>query len=320
MPEVALKEIATPVGVAKVPMTAVETLTARHLATGTPFNVQNKTHFSARPLVFNRVEQRPTLNPTQAYYKLDGRQVIRFFNYAEGDNIQTGTLIAGNQVERRADYADTSLTDSRYTPNNTDLAINAISFGQRNICVQYSEADITAAIAASGGGTLNDSVLSALRGVTPILDPASVVTSPQIGSPSNLQNAFESFLKPFSKLELQWNGNVRAYLGQGHHFTHGMGKSHLESQGDALLSNVFAVPEGYLWNNKGFQGGDQEMELLLENVRDLVAVLTLPTSPLLGGFPIPPGFPVQAFPERVIVWVLAYIHCNSFNPVSSNNG
>lgn len=315
MPSTQFQEVKTEQGTVRIPMTATQTLTARALSSGKPFNVQRKVHHSARPLVFERVDQRPLLSPTMGLYRLRA-ETLRFFNYAEGDSIELGTVIGGAPVTRKSDGADTSLTDARFTPHDADLAILAISMGQRNICAQYSEADINAAIAGSGGGALNNDTLDMLRGNTPLCDPGSIIVAPQLQSPSNLQNAIESFVKPFLKISLEWQGSSRVYSGMGHHFTHAMGKSYLESQGVAQLANAFNIPEGYIWNSQA-EKQDTEMVVYCETQRPLEVVIQRPAFPLLGAVDIA-GVPLNPFPERFIFWMLIYLHVDSFNQVSSN--
>lgn len=318
MPATAMKTIETPLGKAQVPMSAIETLTARHLASGKPFAVQAKTHHSARPIVFQRTDVRSTLNPSLGFYRVQPQE-LKFFNYKVGDQIISGSVVGGNEVKIDADDSDTTMTDARYTPHNADVAIAGLSFCQRNICVQYSESDIQTAIAGSGGGSLDASTLSMLRGQAPFIDPGSLVSPPQVYSPQNLQNAIESLLRPFIKVELQWGGTIKVLVGKASDLSSGVAKSYLETQGEPALQNVFQIPEGYIWNNKGFEGGDTEMELVAKITRPLVVPMQFPAIPLLNAND-PAGVPFFALPERVIVWTEFRLHCQTFSVVSSNNG
>lgn len=296
-----------------VPETAVQTLTREHQEKGVPYNVQHRAIHSSVAMTFDVIDARPLAAPATTAFLAIQPQSWSLFNYKEGDAIADGT---GTNIT--ATYADTSLTEARRTPYQSDVAIGAITLGQRSTRIQYSEAAIAAAIAATGAGSITATTLALLRGKVPFWDPGSLISPPQVDAPFNLERGIEQLLRPFLKIELVWNGNVYSYLGMGDRVPNAAAVSYQRAAGTPSLDNALMVPEGLIWRRTGLPV-DTELEVRVSLTKALAIPIQLPAVPLLGQTGTDP-VPVPVFADRVHLDMCMALHSVCFNQVSSNAG
>jgi len=295
-----------------IPAGAAQQLLREYQARGGRFSTISRRVHSTRPFVFELSDRRPVAAPSQLTYRLVTKNTS-FFSYGQNGPLDLG-LSTG--VSRPATAADTSLTAPRETPNKDDMAIGAVAFRVRSVRVEYSNASIESAVAASGAGSLSQQLDGMLRGTVPTVDPASLVTPPQFASPFNLTRPFEELLRPFVVLDFSWQGKVRYYQGLAVQMPSAAASSYLAAFGAPANENVFGVPEGYIWRRPGAEQ-DNELEVIARVDHDLVVQCNPPAAPLLGGTYVEAPAPV---PERLILDVSMELFCIAFGATSGNNG
>lgn len=224
--------------------------------------------------------------PGVAYAVARKNQVLTLFNYGVGDQVNLG----GNGGNTRATEADTNQGEGSRTNGAQDFVIEGVGFYARSARVAY----------ASGSGNLyggtgkptDADVLAALNGDLPMYDPAAINMPPQAQSPFNLENGIFQSLIDLISVDFLFDRKRTEKIGTVNVMPCGSAKSMLRANGSPENSNVYRIPEGYLWRRAGQPDSEFTANLTLQ--RALVV-------PINGIIPYVAGAPVDAVPTTI--WI-----------------
>jgi len=223
-------------GSSRLPTTA-EKIQAEFEARKKPFRKEQKTHYSTRPVVWSVIGTGyPTAAIAWAY--LDASSIVDdFFRYGQGDSIETGF---GNQVQATA--CDTDLLAGGKTVGDETFVIQGISLSKVAVRVKQSFPNDPAPPTA---------IANALAGGASLVDPGSIFMPPQLYSPANLEDAILTAMTPAISVSLNWDQEHVYPLGTLEFLGQGGPKSFLRSNGEPHPSNIYKIPEGYVWRPAG---------------------------------------------------------------------
>lgn len=250
---------------------------------GQPITCRTIPYQSTGVFQFDIVDAALTAPPGVAYAVARKNQVLTLFNYGVGDQVYLGGT--GNT---RATEADTNQGEGSRTNGAEDFVIEGVGFYARSCRVAY----------AAGGGNLYDGtgrptdsdVLASLAGDLPTYDPAAVNMPPQIQSPFNLENgAFQSLIDLIS-VDFLFDRKRTEKIGTVNVMPCASAKSMLRANGSPENSNVYRIPEGYLWRRAGQPDSEFTANLTLQ--RALVI-------PINGIIPYVATAPAAAVPTTI---------------------
>jgi len=204
------------------------------------------------------VDADSTFAPGVAFLKFAKNQVLSFFNYGLGDNVQLGGS-AGASV---ATDAETNLGKAASTNGAMDFVIEGIGFHTRGQRVQYATTGVPVSQVA------DPAVIAAVTGNGPIYDPAAILMPPQVQSPFNLEQGVFQSLLGISSLELTFDRQRIFPLGTVDLLPQAGGQSMLRANGLPTNDNRYRIPEGYLWRKDGMTDSDLLVTVTLQ--RDLI--------------------------------------------------
>lgn len=222
--------------------------------------------------------------PGAGYAVARKNQVLTLFNYGVGDQINLG----GGSGNTRATEADTNQGEGSRTNGAEDFVIEGVGFYARSCRVQYAAG--TGNLYAGTGKPTDTDVLSALNGDLPIYDPAAINVPPQVQSPFNLENGIFQSLIDLISVDFLFDRKRTEKIGTVNVMPCGSAKSMLRANGDPLNSNVYRIPEGYLWRRAGQPDSEFTANLTLQ--RALVV-------PLNGIIPYVVGSAADAVPTTI---------------------
>ena len=236
-----------------------------------PFRVETKPHKSMRP-IFWRVTGAAYPGAGMAWAVMDKGQILEFFTYGQGDNIPDG--FGGT---RTATAAETDLSEGGKTTGAETFVIEGISASGSAIRNKQ----------ASGSETTppDQAITDAYAGLVSIADPAALVVVPQVYSPFNLEAVLLTAAAPAISVELEWDRTRKTQVGTLDEIGEGGPKSFLRANGEPHPSNLFKVPEGYVWRPAG--ATDSNFLVRLQVQRTVVVPISLVTPPG-GASPIVP--------------------------------
>jgi hypothetical protein len=200
--------------------------------------------------------------PGSAYAVARKNQVLTLFNYGVGDQINLGGT-AGNT---RATEADTNQGEGSRTNGAQDFVIEGVGFYARSCRVAY--AANTGNLYAGTGKPVDADVLSSLAGDLPVYDPAAINVPPQAQSPFNLENGMFQSLIDLISVDFLFDRKRTEKIGTVNVMPCGSAKSMLRANGTPENSNIYRIPEGYLWRRAGQP--DSEFSANLQLQRALV--------------------------------------------------
>lgn len=235
---------------------------------------------------FDVVDSALTTAPGVAYAVARKNQVLTLFNYGVGDQINLG----GNGGNVRATEADTNQGEGSRTNGAEDFVIEGVGFYARSMRVAY--ADGTGNLYNGTGTPADSDVLAALDGDLPVYDPAAINMPPQFQSPFNLENgAFQALIDLIS-VDFLFDRKRTEKIGTVNVMPCGSAKSMLRANGNPENSNIYRIPEGYLWRRAGQPDSEFTANLTLQ--RALVI-------PINGIIPYVVGSAADAVPTTI--WV-----------------
>ncbi len=192
--------------------------------------------------------------PGVAYAVARKNQVLTLFNYGVGDQINLGG--SGNT---RATEADTNQGEGSRTNGAQDFVIEGVGFYSRSLRVEY----------AADTGNLYDGpsdvdVVSSLNGDLPVYDPAAINVPPQFQSPFNLENGVFQSLIDLISVDFLFDRKRTEKIGTVNVMPCASAKSMLRSNGTPENSNMYRIPEGYLWRRAGQPDSEFTANLTLQ--------------------------------------------------------
>ena len=201
-------------------------------------------------------------------------QTLRFFTYAEGNQLDWGGAVL---AQKEASYADTSLAKARSTDDANDVAIEGIGLAQKGLRARLSAASLATLQASVGTGVGG----AAWGGDSTVFDPSSLVMPAVVSSPFMLENALMQAVVPHMSAKILLGGNAQWKLGDASAMLAGMPGSYLRTGGDPTEHSLFKIPEGVKWSRDGQP--DSELEVQLELSRNSVTVpVEVPIVPFLA--------------------------------------
>jgi len=227
--------------------------------------------------------------PGNAYAVARKNQVLTLFNYGVGDQVYLG----GNGGNTRATEADTNQGEGSRTNGAEDFVIEGVGFYARSCRVAY----------AAGSGNLYNGtgiptdadVLSSLAGDLPVYDPAAINAPPQLQSPFNLENGMFQALIDLISVDFLFDRKRTEKIGTVNVMPCGSAKSMLRANGSPENSNIYRIPEGYLWRRAGQPDSEFTANLTLQ--RALVV-------PINGIIPYVDGAASAAVPTTIWMEVI----------------
>lgn len=233
---------------------------------------------------FDVVDSALTTAPGVAYAVARKNQVLTLFNYGVGDQIYLGG--AGGNV--RATEADTNQGEGSRTNGAEDFVIEGVGFYARSVRVAY--APTTGNLYGGTGKPVDPDVLASLTGDLPIYDPAAINAPPQLQSPFNLENGMFQSLIDLISVDFLFDRKRTEKIGTVNVMPCGSAKSMLRANGNPENSNIYRIPEGYLWRRAGQP--DSEFTANLTVQRALVV-------PINGIIPYVTGAAADAVPTTI---------------------
>lgn len=171
-----------------------------------------------------------------AYAVARENQVLSFFDYGIGDNINLGAF-AGVASE-----AETNLAEGKSTNGSSDFVIEGVGFGCRGA---------RAAVTKPAPAATDADVIKALAAQAPIFDPGAIVVPAQVHSPFNLENGMFQALLGYLSLEFEWDRSRVEKLGVVDLLPQAGAASYLRANGEPASDNRYRIPEGYIWRRDG---------------------------------------------------------------------
>lgn len=162
-------------------------------------------------------------------------QVIPFFDYGLGDNINLGPLAT------QARECETNLAKGKSTNGSSDFVIEGVGFSCRG-------ARIVTAFNPTGDDA---DVEAAAAGNAVIFDPGAILAPPQVHSPFNLENGMFQALLGYMSLEFEWDRSRVEKLGVVDLLPQAGAASYLRANGEPSSDNRYRIPEGYIWRRDG---------------------------------------------------------------------
>jgi hypothetical protein len=223
-----------------------------------------------------------------------------WFSYGESQQAKLGPAL------REATQADTNLGQANKTDGSTDFVIEGIGIGVRDCRIVYPQAQIDLIVA-----TPVEAVQAALEGNAPLVDPASLVTPPQFGSPFNTEVPFWHGLSGLVAVTLNFdNGRDTFELGCANMFPDASANSQMRASGMPLAGNAYPLPDGFQWNAEGNKEGQTSLTLMGQLAEDVVVPVNLAVRPTLDT--------VAVQPTEVYVSVRAALYGQEFEAQNDN--
>jgi len=234
---------------------------------------------------FDVVDFASAVAPGVAYAVARKNQVLTLFNYGVGDQIYLGGT--GNT---RANEADTNQGEGSRTNGAEDFVIEGVGFYARSCRVQYAAG--TGNLYGGTGTPVDTDVVAALNGDLPVYDPAAINVPPQAQSPFNLENGMFQSLLDLISVDFLFDRKRTEKIGTVNVMPCGSAKSMLRANGNPENSNIYRIPEGYLWRRAGQPDSEFTANLTLN--RALVV-------PINGIIPYVTSAAADAVPTKI--WV-----------------
>lgn len=211
---------------------------------GQEFVASTQPYHSTRALRYDIAEV-DTVNGV-AFAEARADQVLTFFDYGVGDRI-----VLGNNANFQASEAETNLATGKSTNGASDFVIEGVALHCRAMLIEYGSTSSPLASTPTSTCTLD-----AIRGQTPIMDPAAIIAVPQMQSPANQEEPMFQAVTPFLSLEFEWDRKRVEKLGVCDILPQAGGRSYLRSNGQPRSDNRYRIPEGYIWRRDGEPDGE----------------------------------------------------------------
>jgi hypothetical protein len=221
--------------------------------------------------------------PGVAYAVARKNQVLTLFNYGVGDQV-----FLGGTANTRATEADTNQGEGSRTNGAEDFVIEGVGFYARSVRVAYAAG--TGNLYGGTGKPIDPDVLASLAGDLPVYDPAAINAPPQLQSPFNLENGMFQSLIDLISVDFLFDRKRTEKIGTVNVMPCASAKSMLRANGMPENSNMYRIPEGYLWRRAGQPDSEFTANLTLQ--RALVV-------PVNGIIPYVVGSAADAVPTTI---------------------
>jgi hypothetical protein len=272
---------------------------AAYEAMGKPFIARAQPYHSVQFLQFDCVSFDAAPSPGVGYMIARAGQELNFFSYGVGDRIQLGTT----QVQLNATESETTLTKGKSTQGGADFVIEGLGLSHRGTRMAWSGAMLTHLLTTTTDSGVEGNSATGQGGVFDgtkmIMDPAALITPPQVFSPFNMEDALLQALLPVLRINFEIDGaqSVLAKLGPADIMPQAGASSYLRSNGVPSTDNRFKIPEGILWRRDGET--DSELVVKARLDRDIIVPATGVVSPFDGATLLFPDFVVVDLSMRL---------------------
>jgi hypothetical protein len=237
-----------------------------------------------------------------AHAVLRANQNVEWFNYGIGDQIPIG-VAGGTPLFKRATASDTNQSRGRRTNGVEDFIIEGVSCTISGVRIAYDSDDIPA-------GVVDGVVHQAYDGQVTLVDPGSLVSPPQVGSPFNLEHVFGEAIAPKCSIQFAWDRRNIIPIGTLDQIPEGGAKSYLKAHGVPETMNRYKIPEGYVWRRADKPDGDFAIQ---GQVTDAVVI---PINNIALAASVDPDDLVQA--TQIFVDVALRVHGLGLNQPGAN--
>lgn len=200
------------------------------------------------------VDADTTIPPGVAFLVFRKNQVVHFFNYGIGDQVDLG----GTSFQT-ASEAETNLAKGTSTNGAQDFVIEGVGFHCRGMRNKYPTGAVPYTQVADA------SVQQAILGNSPIFDPAALIMPPQGQSPFNLENGIFQALLGQCSLSFLFDQQRIEKIGTLDILPQAGAQSMLRANGVPENSNRYRIPEGYLWRKDGLPDCELDVTATLRN-------------------------------------------------------
>ncbi len=259
-------------------------LLASYAASGNAITCRTIPYQSTGVFQFDVVDSALGTAPGVAYAVARKNQVLTLFNYGVGDQINLG----GTGGNTRATEADTNQGEGSRTNGAQDFVIEGVGFYARSMRVAFAAG--TGNLYAGTGKPVDADVVSSLSGDLPVYDPAAINMPPQGQSPFNLENGMFQSLLDLISVDFLFDRKRTEKIGTVNVMPCGSAKSMLRANGNPENSNIYRIPEGYMWRRAGQPDSEFTANLTLN--RALVV-------PINGIIPYVVGSAADAVPTTI---------------------
>lgn len=265
-------------------MTQRKRLLDQYKAAGSAITCRTIPYQSTGVFQFDVVDTAVATAPGAGYAVARKNQVLTLFNYGVGDQINLG----GTGGNVRATEADTNQGEGSRTNGAQDFVIEGVGFYARSVRAAYAAGQGN--LYPGTGLPVDADVVSSLAGNLPVYDPAAINMPPQFQSPFNLENGpFQSLIDLIS-VDFLFDRKRTEKIGTVNVMPCASAKSMLRANGNPENSNMYRIPEGYLWRRAGQPDSEFTANLTLN--RALVI-------PINGIIPYVTGGAADAFPTTI---------------------
>lgn len=260
------------------------TLLKQYEAAGQAITCRTIPYQSTGVFQFDVVDSALGTPPGVAYAVARKNQVLTLFNYGVGDQV----FLGGGGGNTRATEADTNQGEGSRTNGAEDFVIEGVGFYCKSARVLYAAG--TGNLYAGTGKPVDPDVLAALDGDVPIYDPAAINVPPQVQSPFNLENGMFQALIDNISVDFLFDRKRTEKIGTVNVMPCASAKSMLRANGNPENSNMYRIPEGYLWRRAGQPDSEFTANLTLQ--RQIVV-------PINGIIPYVTGAEADAVPTTI---------------------
>lgn len=254
---------------------------------GRPFIARTTPYHSVQFLQFDVVSFDAAPAPGTGYAIARAGQQLSWFAYGVGDRISISNGVIAGQLQTAASEAETVLTKGKSTQGAADYVIEGIGLSHRGTRLIFQAGTSLTALQAS---TTDSAVSASFTGGALIMDPAALITPPQVQSPFNLEDTLWNAASPLVRLNFEIDGaqTALAKLGPTDIMPQAGASSYLRSNGVPETSNRFRIPEGILWR----RDGETDSELIVRGTldRDIVVPISGTISPFDGATVLHPDY------------------------------
>ena len=238
-------------------MTQRNRLLEAYKTSGHEINCRTIPYHSTAVFRFDVVNFVNNASPGVGYAVARAQQVQTLFQYGVGDQV-----FLGGQANTRATEADTNLGKASSTNGAVDFVIEGVGFHARSMRVAYAPG--TGNLYGGTGLPTDSDVLGSLTGDVATYDPAAINMPPQGQSPFNLEAGMFQSLLGLMSVDFLFDRKRIEKIGTVDTIPCASAKSYLRANGDPNQSNVYRIPEGYLWRRDSQPDSEFSVNLTLQ--------------------------------------------------------
>ncbi len=241
-----------------------------------------------------------------AFALLKAGQTQDFFGFGQ----QSNNLQWTPSFTKKVTLADTNQTTGHATNGIEDFCIESMSHSLSGVRAEYAVADVPATV-------IDVDAVASILGQRELVDPAGLLTVPQLTSPANLEVPFHRAMRPNISINFLWDNKNQIQVGTLDQLPEGAGQSYLAANGTPEVANRYKIPEGYAWRAKSRTDGDFVVRAVVEDTVvapiNLVSIMNL----VPATFNTPLRLYVDDQPQRKLLAIM-FTDIVGFTKIGSN--